>query len=137
MNNDLFLIDDLTDFLKVPGIESAWYEEASVTYEISSDRFSACIDAEKIKFPLTVRKWKPGDRFYPLGMKHQKKLSDYFIDCKYSILEKENKLILESEGRIIWIIGDRLDNRFRITAHTKKALILKSAKKAMRIIPLK
>jgi tRNA(Ile)-lysidine synthase len=137
LNNDLFLIDDLTDFLKVPGIESAWYEEASVTYEISSDRFSACIDAEKIKFPLTVRKWKPGDRFYPLGMKHQKKLSDYFIDCKYSILEKENKLILESEGRIIWIIGDRLDNRFRITAHTKKALILKSAKKAMRIIPLK
>ena len=101
------------------------------------DRFSACIDAERIKFPMTVRKWKPGDRFYPLGMKQQKKLSDYFIDCKYSILEKESKLILESNGTIIWIIGDRLDNRFRITSLTKRALILKSAKKAMMIVPLK
>ena len=137
LDDNHFLIVEISDFLKVPGIASAYYEDASGTYEISSDQFSACIDAEKIKFPLTVRKWKPGDRFYPLGMKHQKKLSDYFIDCKFSILEKENKLILESEGRIIWIVGDRLDNRFRITSHTKKALILKSAKKTMRIIPLK
>jgi tRNA(Ile)-lysidine synthase len=132
-----FLINDVTDLIKVPGIESAYYEDASGAYEISSDRFSACIDAGKINYPLVVRKWKPGDRFYPLGMKQQKKLSDYFIDCKYSLFEKENKLVLESEGKIIWIIGDRLDNRFRITSMTKKALIIKSEKKAMLIIPLK
>lgn len=61
-------------------------------------------------------------------MKQKKKLSDYFIDKKYSILEKENKLILESGEDIVWIIGDRIDNRFKITRSTKHALIIKSAK---------
>jgi len=132
-----FSIADISDFLTVPEIESAYYEDASGALEIPSDRFSACIDAGRLKFPMTIRKWKAGDRFCPFGMKQQKKLSDYFIDCKYSLLEKENKLILESAGRIVWIIGDRIDNRFRITVSTKKALILKAATKALRIIPLK
>jgi tRNA(Ile)-lysidine synthase len=138
-NNDItfFTIADISDFLSIPAIESACYKETSGAFEIPSDRFSACIDAGMIKFPMTIRKWKAGDRFYPLGMKQQKKLSDYFINCKYSLLEKENKLILESDGRIVWIIGDRIDNRFRITGSTKKALILKSATKVLRIIPLK
>jgi tRNA(Ile)-lysidine synthase len=132
-----FNIADISDFLTIPVIESAYYEDASGSFEIPSDRFSACLDAGKLKFPMTIRNWKAGDRFFPLGMKQQKKLSDYFIDCKISLLEKENKLILESDGRIVWIIGDRIDNRFRITGSTKKVLILMSAKKALKIIPLK
>jgi tRNA(Ile)-lysidine synthase len=132
-----YTILDISDFRDVPAIESAYFEDASGAFEIPSDRLSACIDAGKLKYPLTIRKWKAGDRFYPLGMKQQKKLSDYFIDRKYSLLEKENKLILESDGRIVWIIGDRIDNRFRITGKTKKALILKVATKALRIIPLR
>jgi tRNA(Ile)-lysidine synthase len=138
INGDTFFnISDLSDFLTVPIIETAYYEDATGAFEIPSDRFSAWIDAERIRFPMTIRKWKAGDRFFPLGMKQQKKLSDYFIDCKYSLLEKENKLILESDGRIVWIIGDRIDNRFRITGSTKKALVIKAATKALKIIPLK
>jgi tRNA(Ile)-lysidine synthase len=61
-------------------------------------------------------------------MNRKKKLSDYFIDKKYSKFDKEKKLILESDGKIVWIIGDRIDNRFRITESTKKALIIKALK---------
>ena len=69
---------------------------------------------------------KAGDHFYPLGMKQQKKLSDYFVDNKYSKIDKEEILILESEGNIVWIIGDRIDNRYRITESTKKGLVIKA-----------
>ena len=97
----------------------------------------ACLDAERITFPLTIRKWKPGDYFIPLGMKQKKKLSDYFIDNKYSILEKESKMILECRGDIVWIVGERIDNRFKITRNTKKALIINSRTKELLIEPLK
>jgi len=55
---------------------------------------------------MIIRKWKHGDSFYPLGMKQKKKLSDYFVDNKYSILDKERCWILESDGKIVWIIND-------------------------------
>jgi tRNA(Ile)-lysidine synthase len=81
---------------------------------------------QKITFPLIIRKWRHGDFFYPLGMKQKKKLSDYFVDRKFSVLEKEKITVLESAGEIAWIVGERLDNRFRITDSTKKALIIKA-----------
>ncbi|MFA5819593.1 MAG: tRNA lysidine(34) synthetase TilS, partial [Bacteroidales bacterium] len=125
-NETFYSIRNITGFRKVPEITSAGYVDITGKFEIPSDPFIACIDSEKVSFPLIIRKWKSGDHFYPLGMKQKKKLSDYFIDNKYSILDKENKLILESDGKIVWIIGDRIDNRFRITKLTKKALIIKS-----------
>jgi tRNA(Ile)-lysidine synthase len=136
--NDLsFFIKKINGLNTVPGIISAEYVNITDSFEIPSDQSVACIDSEKMTFPVNIRKWKPGDNFIPLGMKQKKKLSDYFIDNKYSILEKENKYILESEGKIVWIIGDRIDNRFRITRSTKRALIIKSAKKALIIKPLR
>jgi tRNA(Ile)-lysidine synthase len=59
-------------------------------------------------------------------MRSRKKLSDYFTDRKFSVPEKEMQLILESEGKIIWLIGERIDNRFKVTDATKKILVLKS-----------
>ena len=80
----------------------------------------ANIDFDKIKFPLEVRKWEKGDTFYPLGMKGKKKLSDFFIDKKISISEKENTWLLTSKNQIVWVIGLRLDDRFKVTDKTKK-----------------
>jgi tRNA(Ile)-lysidine synthase len=136
-NEFFFKINSIKGLNKIPGIESARYIDITVSFQIPADPFIACIDDEKISFPLTVRKWKAGDHFYPLGMKNKKKLSDYFINSKYSLLEKENKLILESDGKIVWIIGDRIDNRFRITSSSKKALVIRYAKKPLLIMPVR
>lgn len=95
------------------------------SYRVSPDNAKACLDAEKTVFPLTLRNWRAGDYFFPLGMNGKKKLSDYFTDRKYSIPEKERKLVLESDGKIIWIVGDRIDDRFKITAKTTRAIIFR------------
>jgi tRNA(Ile)-lysidine synthase len=133
----IFTINRIEEFSAFPGISSARKITVSETYEIPEESHIACIDYNKVSFPMTIRKWKAGDHFYPLGMNRKKKLSDYFIDNKYSLLEKENIYILESDGKIIWIIGGRIDNRFKITSSTKKALLIKSKKKAMVIKPVR
>jgi len=78
----------------------------------------AQLDFDKLEFPLEIRKWQQGDSFCPLGMKGQKKLSDFFIDKKISVTQKENTLLLTSNGKIIWVIGHRIDERFKITEKT-------------------
>ncbi len=75
-----------------------------------------------LKFPLTVRKWDNGDYFYPFGLQGRKKLSKYFKDEKMSLLEKENIWLLCSKNEIVWVIGKRLDDRYKITNKTKKIL---------------
>lgn len=80
----------------------------------------ACFDANKLKFPLLIRKWKEGDQFRPIGMKGTKKVSDYFIDKKFSLSDKENTWLLCSGERIMWVVGHRMDDRFKITDKTTK-----------------
>lgn len=76
------------------------------------------VDKKLLKFPLTIRKWKNGDYFYPHGMKGRKKLSKYFKDEKYSLIDKENQWLLCNEGHIVWVIGKRSDNRYKLTQPT-------------------
>jgi tRNA(Ile)-lysidine synthase len=97
--------------------------------QIKKARTIAMLDYTKLVFPLLLRRWKEGDRFVPLGMKRQKKLSDFFIDKKYSIIDKENVWLLCSGKDIVWIIGERIDDRYRITENTEKAYIVKLLKK--------
>jgi tRNA(Ile)-lysidine synthase len=82
----------------------------------------ACLDRNKIGSSLILRKWRSGDTFYPLGMNRKKKLSDFFIDIKLSIPAKENTWLLCTGDKIVWVVGLRVDNRFRITGRSKRIL---------------
>jgi tRNA(Ile)-lysidine synthase len=87
-------------------------------FQVSKSPIRIQVDASKLKFPLELRHWTEGDSFYPFGMQNRKKVSDYFIDNKFNLPEKERTWLLVSENEIVWIIGNRLDNRFRITDTT-------------------
>ena len=136
-NETSYTIKNIQEFCISPIISSARYVKITEMFEIPSDPHMACIDSDKVSFPMKIRKWKAGDHFYPLGMIQKKKLSDYFIDNKYSRIDKENIFILESGKKIVWIIGDRINDRFKITKSTKKGLLIKSTRKALIIKPVK
>ena len=114
------LIDESTLILSSP---------LNISFKISSNnqidkiKDTACFDYEKLVFPLVIRKWKSGDKFIPSGMKGFKKLSDYFIDNKINRLLKEKTLLICSNDDIIWVIGHRIDERYKATSKTKKMYI--------------
>ncbi|RRQ48716.1 tRNA lysidine(34) synthetase TilS [Maribacter algicola] len=80
------------------------------------------VDKNALKFPLAVRKWKEGDYFYPLGMQGKKKLSKYFKDEKLDLFAKKEQWLLCSNGEIVWVIGRRADDRFKVKDTTKQIL---------------
>jgi len=94
-------------------------------FEISKELNRIDVDASKLIFPLVLRRWKEGDSFYPFGMNQRKKISDFFINNKLSLLEKEHSWILVSNNEIVWIVGQRMDNRFRVTNKTTEVIEFK------------
>ncbi len=91
-------------------------------FEEISNSLVAQLDRDKLKFPLKLRKWEEGDSFHPQGMKGKKKLSKFFKDEKYSLIDKENQWLLLSDDKIVWVLGKRLDERFKVTKNTSKIL---------------
>ncbi|HEY5592863.1 MAG TPA: tRNA lysidine(34) synthetase TilS [Paludibacter sp.] len=87
-------------------------------FQVSKEKNCVHIDAAKLQFPLQLRRWHEGDTFFPFGMKNRKKVSDFFIDNKLNLLEKEQSWLLISGEDIVWIVGQRMDNRFRVTEKT-------------------
>ena len=93
-------------------------------FTIDKSRKVAQLDFDKLKFPLTLRHWRHGDRFHPLGMKGSKLLSDFFVDQKFTEQQKTSVLLLTSStGDIIWVVGWRIDDRFKVTNETKNIFV--------------
>ena len=91
---------------------------------LNQSRNAMCLDYSKLEFPLLIRPWRKGDSFMPLGMMGSKKLSDYFIDNKYSLIKKKKARVLISDNSIVCIIGDRLDDRFKLVETSEKVYIV-------------
>ena len=91
----------------------------------SRSQFTISADASKVKFPLRIRRWTQGDWFIPFGMTGKKLVSDYLTDRKMAFFDKEKQLVMtDAENNILWLIGQRLDNRLRISENTKKILTI-------------
>ncbi len=118
-SEESILINNLDNSIKTPfGI--LFFDEADALFGKRTNLIY--VDIEKLKLPLTLRKWKEGDYFYPLGMTGKKKLSKYFKDEKMSLVDKENTWLLCSKNEIIWVINRRADERFKAIKETKQIL---------------
>ncbi len=92
---------------------------------ICKDKNVAMLDYDKLTFPLTLRLWKQGDVFVPFGMKGKKKISDFLINEKLSLIQKQSVAVLESDGQIIWVVGMRISQDFAIEKDTKQVLVMR------------
>lgn len=117
------LIKESDSKLSLPNGELVIESELSPPDDFPTDQNIAWIDMDLVKWPLILRHWNPGDSFQPLGMGgHHKKLQDLFTDVKQSRFEKEATWILENDGQICWVVGMRMDERFKVRESTKRCL---------------
>jgi tRNA(Ile)-lysidine synthase len=99
--------------------------ERTEDFVVPTARKIACLDADKVRFPLQLRKWKEGDWFCPLGMNKKKLISDFLIDQKVPLNLKKDVYLLTSNGSVVWVMGMRIDDRFKVTDKTEKVVLLK------------
>lgn len=119
IENNVYFIEETDKHINTPLILDIENIVKSDHFCIIKDQNILYIDKSKISYPLHLRKWKQGDKFIPIGMKGRKKISDYFSDNKFSIPQKENTwLLCNYNNEIIWIVGERPDNRFKVSDKT-------------------
>jgi len=118
----VYYIDEESNRIKFPVNLSFEKLDRTADFRFSTQSNVVDMDLDRLVFPLILRHWQEGEYFQPLGMTGLKKLSDFFIDEKYSIPDKENAWILASGNQLVWLVGKRMDDRFKITSKTKKIL---------------
>lgn len=123
-NTQRYYLDKSCDHLDFPVALRIGSQTADGSLKLKTTANLALIDEDKLQFPLILRKWQKGDFFKPLGMKGMKKLSDFFVDEKFSLYDKENTWLLTNGEEIVWIVGIRLDDRYKVTVSTENVLVL-------------
>ena len=118
-----FVIEEQVEIIHFPAGELR-IEKKPGKSPVHKDALIAQLDMAAITFPLLLRKWKTGDYFYPLGMQKKKKISRFLIDQKLSLLQKQHIWVVESNKKIIWVVGYRIDDRFKIHDSTADILTL-------------
>ena len=122
MHNAEFTIDEKQFTINNP-IKLEVNEVDIADFRLIKSANVACLDVDKLQYPLVLRRWKRGDWFIPYGMKGRKKLSDFFADKKMNLIEKERVWLLASGDDIVWIVGHRVDARYAVTEKTKRVKI--------------
>jgi len=125
--------EDAINIIIEEGTQKVAYAGGTLTFEtippdithLPTEATIATLNADEVKYPLLLRPYKQGDYFYPLGMLKKKKLSKFFIDQKLSKTDKERVWVIESDKRIVWVIGLRIDNRFRLKPSNSLQLVIK------------
>ena len=120
--NKIYNIEEHAKSLSVPVKLTLEKINAVSSYQIPKTSNIASIDYDKLVFPLRLRHWEKGDYFFPLGLKGKKKLSDFFVDRKINLLDKEKIWLLVSENDIVWVVGYQPDDRYKVTSETKNIL---------------
>ena len=106
--------------LRLPTTRLTVARYRSEEYTITRRAEVAALDEDQLSFPLTLRPWQTGDWFCPLGMTHRKKISDFLVDQKVPLHRKSSVYVLTSDEAVVWVVGWRVDHRFRITDQTRR-----------------
>ncbi len=121
------IVVDSFSAIGYPAGQITFTETRADHYSLTSNAKVAALDHADIRLPLLLRRWKPGDYFYPLGLKKKKKLSKFLNAQKLSATDKEKVWVLEMNSKIIWVIGQRIDDRFKIKPTTGRVLIIETS----------
>lgn len=118
-SKEALFINELANEIETP-IGELSFENVEGLFDVSKS--TIFVDKDVLKFPLEFRLWKEGDIFQPIGMTGKKKISKYLKDEKVSLVEKENTWILASDNKVVWLVGKRADDRFKVTKNTKNII---------------
>jgi tRNA(Ile)-lysidine synthase len=129
-DRDRFIVQPMSAEDNKPPFELTYHDnDYTPDFVIPRESRFACLDRDKLPGKLVLRKWKEGDSFVPFGMKGRKLVSDFLTDLKLSVIQKEQQWLLCSDEQIVWVVGKRIDNRFRVDGSTKKIVLVEMIEK--------